>query len=246
MIITITNQKGGCGKTTTAQTLCAGLAKRGFRVLAIDADPQANFTYSAGIGKLEGNLHDLLTGAKKTADCITETPGGFDLIAGSIFLTNTGSELKADNLKKALQEVKSQYDYIAIDTPPALGMLTANALIASDCVIIPMGADVYSMQGLAQLQGMIANARKHNPELYIAGILLTRYTARTIINRQIKKDLERVAARLGTKLFKATIREATAVKEVQLMKTDLFREYPKANVTKDFEAFIDEFLKVGA
>lgn len=246
MIITITNQKGGCGKTTTAHSMSAGLAKRGFKVLAIDTDPQTNFSYASGITKPEGDIFDVLTGAKTAEEVIAETGSGFDIIPGSIYLVRAEAELKnADGkpdrkrLQSALQAVSANYDYCVVDTPPQLGIITANALTASDCVIIPMGADIFSLQGLAQLQGMINMI----PGLYIDGLLLTRFSPRTIVNRQLKKDLERVANRLNTRVYKAHIREATAVKEVQLMKTDLFSQYPKANVTKDYSDFIDEFLK---
>lgn len=250
MIITITNQKGGIGKTTTAHTMAAGLVKNGFRVLAIDADPQTNFSYASGVKNPGGNLYEVLTGEKKASETIVTVKSGFDLIPGNIALVRAEAALtkpdgKPDRkrLQNALKAVSEDYDYIIIDTPPALGILTANALTASDCVIIPMGADIFSMQGLSQLQGMISNAKRDNAELYIDGLLLTKFTLRTLINRQLKKDLERVANRLNTRVYKAQIREATAVKECQLMQTDLFSEYPKANVTKDYEAFINEFLK---
>lgn len=247
MIVTITNQKGGCGKTTTAQALSAGLVRKGYKVLAVDADPQTNFTYASNVEKASGSLYDVLSGSKAVEGCISETACGYDIIAGSIKLTAIDSVLKGAGresvLKRALKPIEDSFDFIVIDTPPMLGTLTANALIASDCVIIPMCADIFSIQGLSQLQGMIANAKKYNPSLYIDGLLLTKYTLRTIINRQIKKDLERIAKQLETKLYKAQIREATAVKECQLLRTDLFTEYPRANITKDFEAFVDEFLK---
>jgi len=140
--------------------------------------------------------------------------------------------------------VLDDYDYCIIDTPPTLGILTVNALTASQSIIIPMTADAYSIQGLSQLQGLIKNVRKYcNSELDIAGLLLTRYSDRTVISRDLKRYIEEAAERLETKLFQSTIREAVAVRESQLVVSDIFTESPKSKVAKDYNDFIDEFLK---
>lgn len=249
--VTITNQKGGVGKTTTAHILSAGLAKQGFRVLAIDIDPQTNLTYTAGIEpqNTEATLYSFF---KRTASpsiqAALPTEAGFFIIPGSLDLagadmefTQTGREYM---LKEALQPLEESFDYCIIDTPPTLGILTVNALTASQKVIVPMGADIYSLQGLSQLQGLIDNVKRYsNHDLTIDGLLLTKYSPRAIINRQLKESLQEVAKQLQTKVYNTAIREAVAIKEVQFLQSNIFTEYPNANVTQDYTAFIKEFLK---
>ena len=250
MIVTITNQKGGVGKTTTAHTLCCGLVQRGFKTLAIDADPQTNLTFTAGItlDMVQADLYDIFKGEQKAATAILQTGAGFAILPGSLALAGADMEFSQTGreyiLKEALDYIKNEFDFIVIDTPPTLGILTVNALTASDRVIVPMVADIYSLQGLSQLQGMISNVRKYsNHNLIIDGLLLTKYSPRAIINKKLKESIETVADQLETKLYKTPIREAVAVKEVQLQQSNIFAEYPGANVTGDYEAFINEFLK---
>ena len=248
--VTLTNQKGGVGKTTTAHILSTGLLKAGFRVLVVDTDPQTNLTYTAGIEPEEAqiDLYDLFRGEAAADEAILTTAAGFDMIAGSLNLAGADMEFtKAGReyiLKELLQPVAGKYDFCVIDTPPTLGILTVNALTASDEVIVPMGADVYSLQGLSQLHGMFENVRRYcNPDLTINGLLLTKYNPRTNINKQLKESLHEIAERLHTKVYGATIREATVIKETQFLQADIFKEYPAANVTADYQHFIDEFLK---
>lgn len=250
MIVTITNQKGGVGKTTTAHTLCCGLVKRGYSVLAIDTDPQTNLTFTAGItpDMVEADLYDIFRGEKTAAAAILQAGAGFAILPGSLGLAGADMEFSHTGreylLKEAIEPIKKNYDFIVIDTPPTLGILTVNALTASDRVIVPMCADIYSLQGLSQLQGMITNVRKYsNSSLVIDGLLLTKYSPRAIINRQLKEAMLKVSKQLETKLYKTPIREAVAVKEIQFMQSNIFTEYPEANVTADYKAFIDEFLK---
>lgn len=250
MIVTITNQKGGVGKTTTAHALCTGLCNRGFHVLAVDADPQTNFTFTAGIDQqqLEADLYDAMKEQVSSLQVIQRSPQGFDVLPGSLNLAGADMEFtqagREYRLKEVIEPVKEKYDFIIIDTPPTLGILTVNALTASDCIIVPMCADVYSIQGFSQLQGMIENVKKYcNHELTVAGVLLSMYDPRTTIDKDIREALEGIAAKLNTKVYRQTIRRAVAVKNNQIAQGDLFREYPKARVTSDFSAFIDEFLK---
>lgn len=249
--VTVTNQKGGVGKTTTAHILSTGLAMQGFKVLAVDIDPQTNLTFTAGLDPLEApvTLYELLKKtAKTTLQAAQRTAAGFYMIPGSLDLagadmefTQTGREYL---LKEALEPLEESFDFCIIDTPPTLGILTVNALTASQKVIVPMGADVYSLQGLSQLQGLINNVKKYsNPALSIDGLLVTKYSPRAIINRQIKDSFEDVAKRLKTKVYKTSIREAVAVKEIQFLQGNIFTDYPKANVTEDYRGFIEEFLK---
>lgn len=250
MIVTVTNQKGGVGKTTTAHALCCGLLQRGKSVLMIDTDPQMNLTFTAGIKPedIEIDLYDLFKGQQLQPDAIHKSNAGFDIIPGSLEFTGADMEFSQIGreyiLKEILESVKSNYDFIIIDTPPTLGVLTANALTVSDCLIVPMAADIYSLQGLSRLQKFLETAQKRtNPSLYIDGLLLTRYSPRAVINRQLKEAMEKAAGKLNTKVYEISIREAVAVKEIQFLQSDIFTEYPTANVTRDYNAFIDEFLK---
>ncbi len=248
--ITLSNQKGGVAKTTTAHILAAGLHNRNYKILIVDLDPQCNLSYSCGIDmmKVEHTLYDVFKENATSKQAITSVKQGFDIVSGGLTLagadmdfTQTGREYM---LREALKEVSDDYDYCIIDTPPTLGILTVNALTASQTIIIPMTADIYAIQGLSQLQGLIKNVRKYcNPDLSIAGLLLTRYSERTVISRDLKRYIEEAAERLETKLFQSTIREAVAVRESQLIVSDIFTESPKSKVAKDYNDFIDEFLK---
>lgn len=246
-IIAIVNQKGGVGKSTTAEALAAGLFLKGFSCLAIDLDAQCNFSYTMGARTDGATALGLLTGEVE-ADTAIQTIDGLDVIAASkalagadAFITDTGKEYR---LKEALEGIKKRYDYIIIDTPPALGILTVNALTACDKAIIPAQADIYSLQGIEQLAETIQPVKKYcNPSLRIDGILLTRYNSRSVLSREVAELTEQLAAKLGTKLYKATIREAIAVKEAQISQKDLFKYAPTAKVTEDYRAFIEEFLE---
>lgn len=244
---TVTNQKGGTGKTTTALMLAAGLSLKGYSVLSIDLDAQSNMTYTAGARTDGATALGLLTGEIRAGDAIQHTengdviPASKTLIGADAFITDTGKEYR---LKEALEPIKSNYDYIIFDTPPALGILTVNALTACDSVIIPAQADIYSLQGVEQLAETIKPVRRYtNPALSIAGILLTRYSPRSILSRDVAELAEQIAAKLGTKLFKTTIREAIAVKESQLSQQSLYKYAPKAKVTEDYTRFIAELLE---
>jgi len=246
MILAIINQKGGVGKSTTAEALLYGLSLKGFSCLAIDLDAQGNLTYTTGARTDGATALGVLAGEVKAKDAIQQTISG-DIIPASkalagadAFIKETGKEYR---LKEALEDIAGLYDYIIVDTPPALGILTINALTACDSVVIPAQADIYSLQGIEQLAETIKPVRKYtNPKLQIAGILLTRYSPRSILSREVAELAGQLAERLGTKLFTATIREAIAVKEAQISQRPLFEYAPTANVTEDYRAFINELL----
>lgn len=244
---TVTNQKGGAGKTSTALALAAGLALRGYKVLSVDLDAQGNMTYTAGAKSAGATVLGVITGEIKARDAIqhTETgdiiPANKALFGADAFITDTGKEYR---LKEALEPIQDEYDYIVVDTPPTLGILTINALTACQSVIIPAQADIYSLQGIEQLAETIKPVKKYtNPALTIEGILLTRYSSRSVLSRDVAEIAEQLAAKLGTKLFKTTIREAIAVKEAQINQQSLFSYAPKAKVTEDYSRFIAEVIR---
>ena len=248
MIITVTNQKGGVAKSTTVAALLAALTQRGYKALALDLDPQCNLSLITKANIKGGTMLSLFGEEQKAADVIQHTNFG-DVIAShaglagaDIWLKDIGKEYK---LKEAIEPLQIKYDYIIIDTPPALGILTVNAMVAADYVVIPSQADILSMQGITSLTESIKGIKKYcNPNLKIAGILLTRYNARNILTANITEMLREQAQSMGTILFKNTIREGIAVKESQINQVPLFEHAPKANPTIDYENFVDELLDI--
>ncbi|MDL2237948.1 ParA family protein [Christensenellaceae bacterium OttesenSCG-928-K19] len=246
-IITIANQKGGVGKSTTVHAMGSGLMLRGHRVLFVDLDSQGNLSYTMQADDDVPSALDILTGNANTANSIQHLKGG-DLIAGTpalagadnLLLSELGKEYR---LREALKDV-SAYDYILIDTPPALGVLTINALTAASCAIIPAQADIYSLQGIGQLSNTIQTVKQYcNPGLTIDGILLTRFNARAVLSRDIADIVEDTAKQLHTRLYKARIRENIAAKEAQANRQSLLVYAPKSNAASDYNHFLDEFLE---
>lgn len=245
-IIAIINQKGGVGKSTTALALGAGLTLRGYRVLFVDLDAQGNLTYALGAESRGVTVMELLQQVNRPEEAIQQTNSG-DLIASSPALSGadalivaTGKEYR---LKEALEPLRGLYDYCVLDTPPALGILTVNALTACKGAIIPAQADIFSLQAIGNLSDTIETVRRYcNPELYIMGIVLTRYAARTIISREVADVMEKVATGLNTKLYCTKIREATALKESQATRMSIFEYAPRSNASADYNGLIDEII----
>jgi chromosome partitioning protein len=196
-IIAIANQKGGVGKTTSAVNLCAALAASGKRVLLVDLDPQGNATMGAGIEKrdLTHSITELLLGESTFADALRRSEEGFDVIPGNIDLTAAEIQLmdlpeREMRLKNALHPIRSAYDYILIDCPPSLSLLTLNALAAADGIIVPMQCEYYALEGLSSLINTInALKQKLNPELAIDGIIRTMYDVRNNLGNAVSNEL---------------------------------------------------------
>lgn len=247
MIYTITNQKGGIGKSTTAQALGAGLAKlHNKKVLLIDLDAQENLTIATGAKRGGANSYLLLKGEITPAEAI-QSVGGVDVIPATIQLSKADTEIEATGkeyrLKEALAPVMSAYDYIIIDTPPALGVLTINALTIADRVIIPAQADLFSLEAIKQLCSTIDVVKKYtNPKIKVEGVLLTRYSPRSIISQELKDLIEDTAKAIQAKVFNKPIREAVAIKEAQATHTDIFTYAPDSKVAGDYKHLIDELL----
>jgi len=245
--LAIINQKGGVGKSTTALAIGAGLSHKGYSVLFIDLDAQGNLSYTLGADTRGYNAMGVLERPETAKEEIQHTPQG-DIIASSPklagadkLLEETGKEYR---LKKALDSLQGAYDYIIVDTPPALGILTINALTACTGAIIPAQADIYSLQGIAQLNSTIETVKKYcNPSLSIIGIVLTRFNGRSIIRREVAEMLERTAEQLHTKLYTSKIRECTALVEAQATKQNIYSYAPRSNATADYKALVDEILR---
>ena len=250
--IVLTNQKGGVAKTTTAYALAAGLHNKGFRVLIVDADPQGNLTYTAGNEEnkkdtlyevLKGNctVHEAMRNTHPLDNAMSILSVGLQATAADMELA--GAVAREYKLKQALAQVAKDYDYCVIDTAPTLGLLTLNALTAGDRVIIPLNLEVYSLQGMEQLSGFIENIKQYtNKDLLISGLLITKYNERLNISQALEDNVEQAAKVMQTRVFNTKIRESVAVKETQLLRSDLYREAPQANATLDYIAFVDEFI----
>ena len=244
-VVAIVNRKGGVGKTATAQALGAGLARKKKKVLYIDLDSQTNLSYGLGADPEGLNSMDVLTGEATAAEAIQHTPQG-DVIAGSEALAGADAAIdgtgKEYRLKEAIDGL--QYDYIIIDTPAQLGTLTVNALTAANSVVIPVQAEVYSLQGIGQLNQTIEAVKKYcNRDLYIRGILITRYNGRAVISKDMQSNLKDAAEQLKTKLYSTPIRECVSIKEAQAIQQDIYTYAPRSNAAKDYEAFIKEFTE---
>lgn len=210
-IIAIANQKGGVGKTTTSVNLGAGMATLGKRVLLVDIDPQGNTTSGVGVNKADvaNCIYDILINEVDPADTILETMiDGLHIIPATIQLAGAEIELVSTisrelRLKKALNAVKNNYDYIIIDCPPSLGILTINSLTAADSVIIPIQCEYYALEGLSQLLNTVRLVQKNlNPHLMIEGVLLTMLDARTNLGIQV---IEEVKKYFQEKVYKTII-----------------------------------------
>lgn len=246
IIYSIINQKGGVGKSTTALAIGAGLSLKGYSVLYVDLDAQGNLSYTMGASTQGYNAMSVLQRPDTARSEVQHTEQG-DIIASSpalagadAIITETGKEYR---LKEALESLRGDYDYCIIDTPPALGILTVNALTACGGVIIPAQADIYSLQGISQLNNTLLTVKRYcNPDLSILGIVLTRYNGRAIIRREVAEMLEQTARGLNTKLYRSRIRECTALVEAQATKQNIYSYAPKSNAAADYKALVAEIL----
>jgi chromosome partitioning protein len=218
-VISIANQKGGVGKTTTAVNLGAALAELGYRVLVVDLDPQGNATTGLGIShrNVEGSIYDVIMNDTPVDDCVEPTsvknlfvcPATIDLAGAEIELVPAFSrELK---LKRALHGARDDYDFTLIDCPPSLGLLTVNGLAASDDVIVPIQCEYYALEGLGQLLRNVALVKSNlNPDLDVRGIVLTMYDARTRLAVQVERE---VREHFGDKVYRTVVPRTVRISE---------------------------------
>lgn len=243
----IINQKGGVGKSITALSVGAALTLKGYTVLCIDLDAQGNLSYTMKADTQGYSAMELIQRPETAKDGIQHTEQG-DIIASSPSLsgadtaiTQTGKEYR---LKEALEVLDKEYEYCIIDTPPSLGILTINALTASLGVIIPAQADVYSIQGINQLHNTIQTVKHYcSQNLCIMGILLTRYSKRSVISQELADTIDKIAKKLDTNIYKTRIRECVALRESQTLQQNIFTYAPKCNAAADYRDLVTEILE---
>ena len=248
-IVSIANQKGGVGKTTTSINLSTILAKKGKRVLMIDADPQGNASSGVGIDRedIEQSVYDILINDATINDVVKKTniknlficPSNINLAGAEVELVSVMS--REHRLKEKLDIVKEDYDFIIIDCPPSLGLITLNAFTASDSVLIPVQCEYYALEGLGQLLNTISLVKKHlNKEIEIEGALLTMYDIRTNLSNQVVKE---VKSYFNDKVYKNVIPRNVKLSEAPSYGMPISLYDPRSKGAKSYEKFAKEFLK---
>lgn len=247
-VIAVANQKGGVGKTTTSITLSTILANKSKKVMLIDADPQGNATSGVGIEKqTEKSIYEILVDETTMDETIKDTkiknlkicPSNINLAGAEVELVSMMS--REQRLKEKLEEVKGKYDYMIIDCPPSLGLITLNAFTAADSVLIPIQCEYYALEGLGQLINTINLVKKHlNKELQVEGALLTMYDARTNLSNQVVKEVKNY---FGDKVYKNVIPRNVRISEAPSYGMPVNIYDPKSKGAKSYEKFVKEFLK---
>ena len=249
-IITVSNQKGGVGKTTTSAALATGISSSGMRVLCIDLDPQGNLGFCLGLESANGpTVLDALKGQMPIQQAISRTDY-CDILPSDITLSSRAleqviTEHREYILRDTIAPVMAEYDYVVIDTPPALNLLTVNAYAVSDFLIIPMASDILSLVGLSQLKDTIESVRSSlNPNLNVMGILLTRFNRRTLLSRDVLEMAEQLAKQINTVVFSTKIRSGVAIAEAPAHGESIFDYNPSSPAVKDYQEFIHEIAHI--
>lgn len=249
--IAIFNQKGGVGKTTTNINLAACLAKKGKKILVLDIDPQGNTTSGLGIEKkaLKKSSYDLMIEDDINAEDVILKTGvdNLDIIPANVSLSGAEVEMaiirgREKRLKKALNQVKEKYDFIFIDCPPSLGLLTINSLTAVDSVLIPIQCEFYALEGVAQLMNTIEIVRKNlNEKLYVQGVILSMFDGRTNLSVQVVEEVKKY---FREKVYKTVIPRNVRLAEAPSYGLPIIEYDPKSKGAEAYREFADEFLGV--
>lgn len=249
-ILSVANQKGGVGKTTTSHSLAVGLAIKGYKVLMVDTDSQANLTSVCEYEILnEFSMYDVFKNTVNIKDIIVKVSDNLDLAPSNIKLAGIEPELmsvmgREYKLKEILADVKDEYDFIIIDTPGSLGILTINAFTASDNIIIPTTASMFAIQGMTQLNEIIANVVSYtNKDLKILGVLFTRYNSRTNVTRDLVEVTNQILETVNAPIFDTKIRNSVSVEETQMLSKSVYDFKKSGNIVgDDYTSFVEEVL----
>jgi chromosome partitioning protein len=249
MIIAITNQKGGVGKTTTAINLAAALANKGFRTLLIDVDPQANSSMSfLDVHSLEHSIYDALTDPEVHLPEIlreTEKVPNLFVAPANIALAKMEAKLLGEldshfRLKDELDQVRDRFDYVVIDTPPTLGIITVNALVAATHVLVPIQSSYFALEGTDDLLETVDKIKQRaNPDLQILGAVITLFDKRTVLARDIRSEIEEV---FGNKLFETVISKSVRLEESPAYKESIFSFAPHSSGAYEYYKLSEEVL----
>lgn len=249
MILSVVNQKGGVGKSTIAQALGVGLGRMGKRALLVDLDQQGNLSYAMGGDASLPGAGEVLLGHVPIEEAIQPMgqadllPSSAALVGADITIVQTGKEYR---LREALGRIAGAYEYIILDTPPSMGILSVNALTASDRLLVPVQADIFSLQGVGQLRGTYEAVKRYtNPGVSVLGLVLTRFSERSVLSRAVRDMARDAAQALDTVVLDATIRESVVVREAQLNQQDIFSYAPRSKVAQDLEELLREVIEVG-
>jgi chromosome partitioning protein len=243
-VISISNHKGGVGKTTSTINIGAGLNKLGKKILLIDLDPQANLSQSLGLIDQERNIYGALRGEYKLQTI--EMLKGLEVIPSTLDLSGAEVEMSGEAgreyiLRELIEPIRASYDYILIDNPPSLGLLTINSFTASDLVFIPLQAQYLALQGLTKLLEVIDKIKKRlNKELKVGGVFITQYDRRKVLNRNV---VDTIQAHFKEDVFKTKVRDNIALAEAPAQGLDIFRYNPKSYGAEDYLSLSKEILK---
>lgn len=243
-IISLMNHKGGVGKTTSAINIGAGLLELGQKVLLVDLDPQANLTLSLGIPRQPITIYESIRGESPLVP-FTVRPG-LDVVISTLDLS--GAEMELINeagrefiLRELFEMIRNDYDFVIIDCPPSLGLLTLNALTSSDTVFIPLQTEFLAMQGLAKIQQVINKVKlRLNKKLRIGGVIATMYDHRKVLNRDVVETIKKY---FGDAVFETMIRDNVALAEAPAQRQDIFSYSPKSPGAEDYLALCKEILE---
>lgn len=242
-ILSLSNHKGGCGKTTSTINIAAGLAKNGRRVLVVDIDPQANATQGMGLNPYEDhrNIYGALTGQYEltpiaVSDGLDIVPSTLNLVAAEMQLVNEYGRERI--LLSLLEPMADKYDYILLDCPPSLGILTLNAMTAADAILLPIQPQFFAVQGLQQLLNIVVKVRKGlNPHLHIGGVFITDFDSRTKMHADAAATIRQA---FPDEMFATTIRHNIALAESSARGMSVFDYNPKSNGAADYSALVQE------
>mgnify|MGYP005922372135 FL=1 len=237
-------QKGGVAKTTSAVITAEILQQRAYDVLLVDFDPQRNLTHGLAVDKPKRPVADVLTGKTNIKDAILRTEAGLGLLPADRSLFALQAALESNALAKVLAPVSGYFDYVIIDTAPALSSLSVNALVASDLVVIPAVLGDFCDLAIRDVLNTIDTVRQQNKKLAVAGILITMSKKRYVLDRLVAEQYQRLADSKHIRLFTSKIRQCQKVKEAQMLKISLLEYAPRCNAALDYRNFVNELLEL--